>query len=369
MNARNIKLLFLTGTPIINHPHELVPCFNMLRGWVYSDDGRHRYSLFPKSKDVFCQYFVDEVRQTIKNKARFQNRILGLASYYGDYYVDFDKIAPKKKAGVPKQAPEQKAFPSIIGPIIEKVPMSQLQYTIYDTARDSEREESTWAKPSHGEGFSSRQGATSTSYRFKSRQASNFIMPEHAMGPKRGNKKREDLVGNLTIEDISMDGLKNLSPKMAKLSMNLRKHMNSPGIIYSEFKSRDLAIISRHLEFVYGFHRYGDHSDDLGFDASRFGTISEHLLPGVRRYYAVITGDITLEQRAEILAAYNDLGNSDGSKIALLLISEPAEGIDTKGIRHVHIFEPYWNYARINQVIYRAVRFMSHVHLPKVNKM
>ena len=34
MRTKNIKLIFLSGTPLINHPFELVPCFNMLRGYI-----------------------------------------------------------------------------------------------------------------------------------------------------------------------------------------------------------------------------------------------------------------------------------------------------------------------------------------------
>ena len=32
MTSKNLKLIFLTGTPIINDAFELIPCFNMLRG-------------------------------------------------------------------------------------------------------------------------------------------------------------------------------------------------------------------------------------------------------------------------------------------------------------------------------------------------
>ena len=36
MDATNIRLVFLTGTPIINAPHEMAVLFNMLRGYVYT---------------------------------------------------------------------------------------------------------------------------------------------------------------------------------------------------------------------------------------------------------------------------------------------------------------------------------------------
>jgi hypothetical protein len=48
-----------------------------------------------------------------------------------------------------------------------------------------------------------------------------------------------------------------------------------------------------------------------------------------------------------------------------LLSGAVAEGIDLKGVRHVHIMEPFWNYARINQVQTRAIRFKSHDDLPE----
>jgi hypothetical protein len=34
METRNIRLIFMSGTPIINDPFELVPCFNMIRGKI-----------------------------------------------------------------------------------------------------------------------------------------------------------------------------------------------------------------------------------------------------------------------------------------------------------------------------------------------
>ena len=34
MSAENCKIVFLTGTPIINYPNEIAILFNMLRGYI-----------------------------------------------------------------------------------------------------------------------------------------------------------------------------------------------------------------------------------------------------------------------------------------------------------------------------------------------
>ena len=34
MNAENCKIVFLSGTPIINYPNEIGVMFNMLRGYI-----------------------------------------------------------------------------------------------------------------------------------------------------------------------------------------------------------------------------------------------------------------------------------------------------------------------------------------------
>ena len=53
MKTKNIKIIFLTGTPIVNSPFEIVPCFNMLMGQI---NGK---SFFPEIEEDFNNWFIN----------------------------------------------------------------------------------------------------------------------------------------------------------------------------------------------------------------------------------------------------------------------------------------------------------------------
>ena len=62
----------------------------------------------------------------------------------------------------------------------------------------------------------------------------------------------------------------------------------------------------------------------------------------------------------------NPTNNHLGQIIKLFMItSAAAEGITLKSVRYVHLCEPYWNPARLEQVIGRARRICSHKDLPE----
>ncbi len=75
---------------------------------------------------------------------------------------------------------------------------------------------------------------------------------------------------------------------------------------------------------------------------------------------AMYSGGLSDAARKKIVDDYNQ------NKIRALLVSGAgAEGLDLKGTRMVQIMEPYWNEARVKQVIGRAVRNRSHASLPE----
>ena len=53
----------------------------------------------------------------------------------------------------------------------------------------------------------------------------------------------------------------------------------------------------------------------------------------------------------------------------MIISSAGAEGLSLKCVRQVHIFEPYWNEIRIDQLIARAVRQCSHKDLPMKDRI
>jgi hypothetical protein len=351
MKAKDIKLLFLTGTPFVNHPFEIVPTFNMLKGLITigRDNSRSDITttLFPETKKDFDLHFVDRKTYRIKNVDRFQNRIVGLCSYYGSIYFG-DKV----QEGFPKEFPLK----------LERVPMSIEQFARYDAARDLEKEEALRKGTRQSAERFSAKGSASSSYRIKTRQISNFMIPEHALGPVNGQKSRKKFIDKISKSDIN--NLRVYSPKMSRVWDNICKHKKQLGVVYSEFVTGEgLAVFSLILE-ANGYTSWALTKKSKA-DLDVFG-LPNSKSSGSGKMYAVISGEVDAETRDKIVEDFNHEKNADGSRIHILLISKTgAEGLDLKRVRHMHIMEPFWNYARIGQVIARAARYLSHVSLPK----
>jgi SNF2 family DNA or RNA helicase len=80
--------------------------------------------------------------------------------------------------------------------------------------------------------------------------------------------------------------------------------------------------------------------------------------------YALFTGELNDEKKKKIVEDYNK-----GKIDVLLLSSSGGEGLDLKNTRQIHIMEPHWNTAKINQVIGRGVRYKSHYALPENHRL
>lgn len=92
--------------------------------------------------------------------------------------------------------------------------------------------------------------------------------------------------------------------------------------------------------------------------------ILEKILKNMDINYLIITGKTQGSKRLSIVNNFNT--NND---IQVLIITEAgSEGLDLKGIRNVIILDPVWNPASMQQIIGRAVRNGSHLHLQKEDR-
>ena len=341
MNTKNVRLIFLTATPMINSPFELVPLMNMLRGRI---DG---YTILPENYGDFAEMFIKDGK--VHNKQKLMNRLYGLVSYYGSEYFKKDM----------KDFPEQKQT------ILEKVPMSEYQFSQYENMRALERKEESnkFRKSAATERFADKSGASS-SYRVKSRQISNFAYPEDAFTLINGKFRK--FPEKVTDKDLKQ--LSKYSPKISRLLKNLNG--KGPDVVYSQF----LPWHMQRILMLNGYELWKINETATKHESDEDEPIGDFIIPKKGRgkkmpKFAIISGEVSADIRAEIIKSWNSAENKYGEVIKILIItSTGAEGLDLKYGRRIHILEPFWNMARIEQVIARIVRFRSHADLPATDR-
>jgi len=370
MKTKNIKLLFLSGTPIVNNPFELVPLFNMLKGFLRI--GKAQYTLFPEEYEDFANFFINRETNSIKNKDIFQNRIVGLVSYYGDYYFQ-----DKRREGFPDEKPL----------IIKKVPMSNYQFARYQEARNLEEREMAgkFKKASRFDGFAFKDSADSSpsTYRIRSRQISNYLIPKYAVKEVNVENKivTKKLIHNITEEDLK--DLDVHSPKFREVIKTIKEYPNQLSYVYTEFVNGEgaelFALVLEEVENYVYWHKsrnyVQDETDEYDLGFGKQGGFMGGKDPKVdkktqgkspQKTYALITGNVPFTERENILKVFNSKKNITGGYISMLIISKSgAEGLTFKNVRSIHIMEPFFNWARPEQILARGSRLYSHADLPK----
>ena len=80
--------------------------------------------------------------------------------------------------------------------------------------------------------------------------------------------------------------------------------------------------------------------------------------------FEAFTGKTSKRKREQVIDDFND-----GKFQVLIVSSAGGEGLDLKGVRSVVVLDPPWNDASLQQVIGRAIRYKSHAHLPKKDRV
>lgn len=377
MDANNLNLVFLTGTPLVKDPYELAIMFNMLRGYLTIPGDSEKYTAFPGDYTEFNKYFVDKINNKIINENIFKERIVGLVSYYSGLLEDDSR----------------EIFPEKHNTVLEYVHMSSHQWKQYVIYRKEEMEMERISKHKKQNivrvPFKRPSKDAQATYRIRSRQISNFALPENMKFPKvqkdiKMDDVYHDLIDSLTTEQLT-DGLKSLSPKMNRMLENIQGFQKGIQLVYSDFKNiGGVNLFAKILE-ENGFTNYNkqiaaDKKQKGGKKSNKttFKKSGDKKEKGNKKSkktidkgsFAIFSGDTPVELRDQILRVLNANDNMYGQNIRVLMITGAgAEGLDLKNVRKVHIMEPYWNMTRLDQVRGRAVRIKSHIALPKSERI
>lgn len=318
MNAKNIKIIFLSGTLVVNDPAELGVCFNMLTGYINGT-----FTLFPEYYNTFQTYFVDN-----NNDDKFMSRIVGLVSYHEG-----------KSDTVPIVEPLQLIY----------VEMSVEQNVQYDREKALEDEAVSFANSNAKQEPLVKKGTTTSTYRIHTRQMCNTLYPPTAYDEKRNEFGQVHMSRNFNkLTQEYYDNIAMYSPKFVKILEIIKSRNDQKGYVYSQFLDSGLLPFGKYL-ILNGY-------EEFSFDKSVTPTDAR---------FAFITGDTESDVRDRIITAFNSKANSKGQLIKLLLMSAAvSQGISLHEMRYVIIMEPYWNWTRMAQVIGRGVRIDSHIDLP-----
>jgi hypothetical protein len=375
MNSRNVKVIFLTATPCVNSPYEIIVYMNILAGYHYHDG--HKFTLFDESYDSFAKYFIayKDGFPYMVNRNKISDRIFGLVSYY--------KFSGELAGKMPTRLRMQ----------ILRVKMSPQQFAEYYYFREKEAKQVRFHAQKAAR-FSSSMEISST-YRVRSRQVGNFYFPADAVEQIQEGTYIKFI---FDIEKIPAESWKNPqflrihSPKIYELLKMASLH-SRPGILdafrpkkeeieqlikkYTEENKEYLKSIGE-TQFKFGVGQGFIYSQFLEFGIrpliktlAAHGFKQIHNADDAQKYkglgekhgsFAIITGEVPDDERATIREIYN----GKNSPLDYVIFSSTGiEGISLFRSRFAMILEPFWNALRINQIIARGIRLNGHEDLPK----
>jgi hypothetical protein len=324
-----MKVVLLTGTPIYDNPFQVGAIMNLLRPRIP----------FPTTRMTFERLFVDEERNCMKNKLLFKYMTSGYVSYY--------------KGGNPN------AFPNRINHIMTHKMAKRQEAKYYDALLYELNQEKNKKRKKDVDV----ENDEVNTYFILSSQNGNIAFPENIMSDDEYTTVKQNVVGNffenlMQLQPDQIDQyVDRYSPKLMSI-VNLIENSNGPVFVYSRFVTHGILPIAAILK-AFGWNFFGDSEYNPEFPtfAVWSSTAFENLNQiGINN----ISGDINQSAYITRLSkAFNNKENANGN-LCKVIISSVTEGINLKRVSQVHVCEPWWNTAEIEQVITRGIRYCSH---------
>lgn len=393
--TQNMKLLFLSATPMYNSHDEIIWLLNILN----INDGRApvlRNEVFNKKGEFIISDDGEE-----SGKKYLASRCIGYISYlrgqnpYTFPYRLWPAEFASKASLVTMLAKSHKMYPSKqINDEVILDPPAHLDLFLVNIHKYQEAGYTALIETIKGRLAEIKKTDAALGYEMLEMaiQGLNIIFPytlpitnTSALYGLNGlkntmifNKKKNNFkYRNSILQEhgriFSYSEIGKYSSKIASIMHSIKR---SEGIIliYSHLIYAGCVPIALALEEM-GLQRYGRKSlfktaphPPVDYKTMRPASGDAPFIPAT---YAMITGDNILSpnKNKDEMAEITNPKNINGEIIKVVIISKAgAEGLDFQNIRQVHILEPWFNLNRIEQVIGRAVRNCSHKALPFIKR-
>lgn len=204
------------------------------------------------------------------------------------------------------------------------------------------------------------KGGEGTGIWSNTRQASLFVFPDGSYGSAGFDtyvEKRKTRIGDVqktvfvprkaftdAFTGNVLNVLKKLSSKYYSILTNILANEKKNHFVYLDLVTGSGAIVFSFLLEMLGYRR----------------TNGNEKKPGKR--YAIINNETaTTAQIRDIKELFNSDKNKNGEYIQVVIGSDViVEGISLYNVQEIYIGTPFWNYAKIEQAIGRAIRAFSH---------
>lgn len=320
-----MKIIALTATPIFDKPSELGKILNLLRVRIP----------FPDTQAEYEKWFVKVVQDSkeVKNTILYKYMTSGYVSYF--------------KGGNPNGYPYRRNH-LIVTPI-------------------------TGIQAQHYVDGINKAVAANKGNKKTNKKLSGHIMDLTSALPKlavsvigtrsTGDQdyyRAEAMYKEMQYIMRTTGSIKNVSDyfkeRAVKLHSIAHQIMNSTGnvFVHSLFVARGLMPLAYYL-MIHGYTLLDKDTVNVGGPKS-FGIYSSK----ASEFFGLMPEK---EYKDKLLDLFNEPANKDSSKCRIIL-GLIEEGISFKNVMAVYVVGPWWNNAKLEQIIARAIRYLSHDGLP-----
>ncbi len=368
--ADNVRIIFLTATPMYDNPTEIIWLINVLIR-VNKDTWPELEALKAQGKDGLCEDDIFDKKngyafKSDEAKKLFIRAIRGKVSFLRG--GNPERFPLKLYDNLNESLPDTNFMGGPVAPALKKL---ETRLTLSTMSKDhyadiKALQEIKNIKEEKDSFHMQMIQMHNVRWYKKSSTSKNTLEDDSSEFGGLSKYFDIDIKGNNTVyftpNSSSPNVLKNLSeyaPKINTIMRHINEMTTGIAFVFSQFVNSGIIPMMLALE-SYGYTKYDGENSDLRHLKGMGNATS-------KGKYMTITSNKLVSNPTllnEYLKVARGKGNENGEKIKVIIASGTgSEGIDLKWIRQVHIMEPHFHFSQIEQAVGRAIRSNSHAEL------